>query len=214
MAIARKYILLIILIVLAIYSNSFQNEFVWDDEFLIVENPAIMSWGYAWTHFALDLYRSFSNYYRPVQMITYMMDFSVWRLDPFGYHLTNVFLHICVSVSLFMLLQLMTGDRRIAFTGTLFYAVHPAHTAAVTYIAGRADILATLFSLLSIMLFHMHFKAQNNKKAAFLYTGSLILFLLAVLSKEMAVILPAIILFYRLFFLFLVVKVKLTSAPG
>jgi tetratricopeptide (TPR) repeat protein len=198
---ARKYIPLIILLILAIYANSFRNEFVWDDEFLIVENPAIMSWNYAWIHFAVDLYRSFSNYYRPVQMMTYMVDFSIWRLDPFGYHLTNVLLHILVSLSLFMFIKLMTKNAKAAFIGTLFYALHPAHTAAVTYIAGRADPLSALFLLLSLLLFHRHFKSQNKNRSLFFYIGSLTAFLLALLSKEIAVVLPAIILCYRLFFI-------------
>jgi tetratricopeptide (TPR) repeat protein len=160
-----------------------------------------MSWQYAWVHFAVDLYHSFSNYYRPIQMLTYMVDFSLWRLEPFGYHLTNVLLHILVSLSLFVLLKLMTDDRRVAFIGTLFYALHPAHTAAVTYIAGRADPLVALLSMLSLILFHYHFKAQNKYKMSFLYIGSSISFLLALLSKEVAVIFPAIILTYRLFFI-------------
>jgi len=197
----RKYALLVILLILATYANSFQNEFVWDDGFLILENSSIMSWKYAWIHFAVDLYHSFSNYYRPIQMITYMIDFSLWRLNPFGYHLTNTLLHIIVSLSLFMLLKLLTEDARIAFVGTLFYAVHPAHTAAVTYIAGRADLLATLFLLLSLLLFHTHFKTQGKYAAVFLYAGSLISFLLALLSKEIAVVFPAVILCYRLFFI-------------
>jgi tetratricopeptide (TPR) repeat protein len=197
----RKYLLLIILLVLAIYYNSFGNKFVWDDEFLIVNNPAIMAWRHAWIHFAVDLYHSFSNYYRPIQMITYMIDFSLWRLNPLGYHLTNVLLHIFVSLSVFMLLKLTTEDVRIAFAGTLFYAVHPAHTAAVTYIAGRADSLTTLFSLLSLIAFHWHFKVQNTHKVIFLYIFSLVSFILALLSKEIAVVFPAIILSYRLFFI-------------
>ena len=166
-----------------------------------MKNPAIMSWNYAWTHFALDLYHSFSNYYRPVQMLTYMIDFSLWEFNPFGYHLTNVFLHICVCLTLFLLMQLMTKDARIAFVGTLFYCLHPAHTAVVTYIAGRADSLALLFMLLSLILFHLHFKARKNSAVLFLYIGSIILFLFALLSKEEAIILPALILLYRLFFI-------------
>jgi len=197
----RKYFLLIILLILAVYYNSFGNEFVWDDEFLIVSNPAIMAWRHAWLHFVLDIYHSFSNYYRPIQMITYMVDFSLWRLNPFGYHLTNVLLHILVLFSVFILFKLTTEDVRIAFAGTLFYAVHPAHTAAVTYIAGRADSLTTLFSLLSLISFHWHFKVQNKHKAMFLYIFSLVSFMLALLSKEIAVVFPGIILCYRLFFI-------------
>lgn len=197
----RKYILLIILLILAVYSNCFQNEFVWDDEFLIIENPSIMSWKHTWIHFAVDLYHSFSNYYRPIQMITYMIDFSLWRLDPFGYHLTNVLLHISASIALFALLKLITEDARAAFIGTLLYAVHPAHTSAITYIAGRADPLAALFLLFSLIFFHLHFKAEHKHRIKLFYIGSLVSFLLALLSKEVALILPAILICYRLIFI-------------
>ena len=197
----RKAILLIILIILAVYANSFQNNFVWDDEFLIANNPTIMSWEYAWVHFASDLYFSRSNYYRPIQALTHMADFSLWRLDPFGYHLTNTILHILVSLSLFALLKLISPDGKAAFIGTILYAVHPAHVASVAYIAGRADSLTALFSLLSIMFLHNYFKAQSRRRAVFLYLGSLASFLIALLSKEIAIILPALILCYRLFFI-------------
>ena len=197
----KKFILILILVILAVYANSFRNEFVWDDEMLIVKNPSVASLRYAWTHFALDLYHSYSNYYRPVQMLTYMADFALWRLNPFGYHLTNVFLHICVSIFLFVLFRVLTGDARVGFAGSLFYAVHPAHTAVVTYIAGRADSLAALFMILSVLLLHRHFKAREGRSALLLLGASSAMFLFALLSKEAAVALPAVILFYRMFFI-------------
>ncbi|MFH0840230.1 MAG: tetratricopeptide repeat protein [Candidatus Omnitrophota bacterium] len=197
----RKYILIIILLSIAVYANSAFNGFVWDDEFLITKNPSIMSWNYAWIHFVLDLYHSFSNYYRPAQMITYMVDFSFWRLDPFGYHCTNILLHAILSVLFFLFLFLISKDKRIAFVGALFYAVHPANTGAVAYIAGRADILAAIFMLVSFIFFDAHFKAANPGKAVRYYFASLFFFLLALLSKEAAVIIPALIFLYRIFFI-------------
>lgn len=210
---SRTHLLLIVFIILAVYSNSFENQFVWDDGYLVLNNPSIMSWKYAWVHFAIDLYQSFSNYYRPVQMITYMIDFSLWGFNPFGYHLTNVVLHILVALSVFSLFNIITGDKRTAFFGALLYAVHPAHTAAVAYIAGRADSLAVLFSLLSLILFHYHFKAYSRRASVFLYGLSLLAFLAALLSKETAVIFPAVVLLYRLFFINGEVSPKADEAP-
>ncbi|MBU4376952.1 MAG: tetratricopeptide repeat protein [Candidatus Omnitrophica bacterium] len=200
MADLRKYALIIVLLSIAVYANSAFNGFVWDDEFLITKNPSIMSWNYAWIHFVLDLYHSFSNYYRPVQMITYMVDFSFWRLDPFGYHLTNILLHAILSVLFFLFLFLISKDKRIALVGAALYAVHPAHTGAVAYIAGRADILAAIFMLLSFIFFDAHFRTAKPKKVRIYYIASLIFFILSLLSKEAAVIIPVLILFYRLFF--------------
>lgn len=133
-------------------------------------------------------------------MISYMADFSLWRFDAFGYHLTNVFLHIMVSLSVFFLFNMMTRDRRIAFFGALFYGLHPAHTAAVTYIAGRADPLAALFSLLSVILLHLHFNAGKRTFSVLFYALSVGAFLTALLSKELALVLPAVILAYSAFF--------------
>lgn len=197
----RKYILIIVLVILAVYANSAFNGFVWDDEFLILKNPSIMSWNYAWIHFAIDLYHSFSNYYRPIQMITYMADFSLWRLNPFGYHLTNIFLHIAACVLLFLFILMIAKDKRAAAIGAVLYAVHPANTGAVAYIAGRADILAAIFTLLSFMSLYAHFKSQTTKEAALYYAASLVLFLAALLSKEITIITPVLILVYCLFFI-------------
>ncbi len=190
----RTFSLIIILVILGIYSNTFLNEFVWDDLFLIVENPSIMLWKYAWVHFAIDLYHSYSNYYRPLQMLTYMVDFSLWRFNTFGYHLTNTFLHIGVSILLLFFIYAITKNKPLSFLGAFFYAIHPVHTASVTYIAGRADPLVTLFMLAALIFFHYHFSGPTRFYARLCYGASLLFFILALLSKEVAVMLPAIIL--------------------
>jgi len=186
----RLGVLLIFALSLLVYANSFTNEFVWDDEFLIQKNPAITSWKLAWVHFAIDLYHSYSNYYRPIQMLSYMTDFSIWRLSPFGYHLTNTLLHILVSVAFLILFRRLGAGTGVSLAAALLFSVHPANTAAVTYISGRADALAALFIALSLLSFHGHFKAVHAKKAIILYWLSVSCALTALLSKETALVIP------------------------
>ena len=197
----KKSVLLLILILILVYANSFQNKFVWDDSYLIVKNPSITSWKFAWIHFAIDLYHSYSNYYRPMQMISYTQDFSLWRLNVFGYHLTNLFFHILVCIEALFLFRLITKDARAALCGALLFAVHPVNVGSVTYIAGRADSMATLFMLASIILLHGHFKANRKVFAIYFYIASLAGYILALLSKETALILPLMLFFYRRFFI-------------
>src|SRR5262249_33777424 len=113
---------------------------------------------------------SLSAHYRPVQNISYILDYFFWNTDEFGFHLTNVLLHASSAILLFfLLLQLFasffgknfseTGARSVnwisiaAFLAALLWAVHPVHSAAVDYISGRADSLAFLFAAAGWLLF-------------------------------------------------------------
>src|SRR3989339_2269897 len=84
----------IILISLLLYLNTLPNTFVYDDAYVITENYFIKSWGNLPKLFTKD-YLPFSGElsYRPVVTLTYFIDYAIWRLNPFGYHLTNVILH-------------------------------------------------------------------------------------------------------------------------
>ena len=90
------------------------------------------------------------NFYRPLQVASYVVDYSLWGLNPAGYHLTNILLHVGVAIALFYFLNLLFGSQKISLAASLLYAVHPAHTQAVSYILGRADILCALFLLLGM----------------------------------------------------------------
>ena len=196
----RTIILLLLLLTLSVYANSLTGEFVWDDDFLILENPSIMSFTHVWTYFVLDLYQSYSNYYRPIQALSNAVDFALWGANPFGFHLTNVLLHMAVIALYFGIVNFITGDRRVASVAAALFAVHPAHVAVVAYIAGRADTLCALFMLLSLIFFYRHFTASRKDGSRAQYILSLAFFILALMSKEIAVIFPAVILLCRKFF--------------
>lgn len=195
----RLILLLLVFLGIFAYFNTFQNQFLWDDDFLIVKNDCIKFWNHWWHHFALDLYHSYSNYYRPMQMLTYNIDYSLWKLNPFGYHLTNLLLHILVAILLFFFIRRLTKDKRIAFVATAIFVVHPLNIESVTYIAGRADSLMAAFLLGSILFFDAHFD-KKGWRAALFYYFSVLSFVAALLSKEAAIVFPLIIFIYALFF--------------
>ena len=133
------------------------GELVWDDASLVRDNPLVKSpllFAETFRHYlALD---GSSPHYRPIQNISYFFDYLIWNADPFGYHLSNLLWHIGSGVLLYFLLlrllqplrdrfaeQLISGA---AFLVALFWIVHPAHSAAVDYISGRADSLAFFFA--------------------------------------------------------------------
>jgi tetratricopeptide (TPR) repeat protein len=187
-----RVISLIILISLAIYANSFFNPFLWDDISLIVQNPLIKNISGISKIFSTDLFH-FSyekgNYYRPLQTLSYMFDYSIWRLRPLGYHLTNVILHALAAYLIYLLLKLISKNKMASLLAAIFFLIHPVHTEAVTYISGRADSLVTIFILSSLLCY---IKRKTILSISFFIAG--------LLSKENAVTLPFLIILYDAYF--------------
>ncbi len=108
-----------------------------------------------------------------------------------GFHISNTLFHALVCVFIYLYIFLIFRRKDLALIASLIYSVHPIHTEAVTYIAGRADSLATLFILASLCLYIKSMDCINNHKKALSYMGSIISFVFALMSKEMAIMLPA-----------------------
>jgi tetratricopeptide (TPR) repeat protein len=193
-------IIFFILITIIIYTNSLFNPFIWDDLDLVYKNLLIRSFSNFRKIFVVDLfYKSgeiaSSNFYRPIQNFSYMLDYHFFGLNPFGYHLSNIILHILNVILVYFLILFITRKRSAAFITGLLFAVHPVHTEAVTYISGRADLLVCLFMLLSITFFISYSRYRKSRKNIF-YLLSLFCFVLALLSKELAIIFPLVLLLY------------------
>lgn len=192
------YSIIIIAAVVLVYFNSFKNEMLWDDENNIQRNAYIHDWSHLkdiFTKNAIDGARQGSNYYRPFRSITYAIDYSLWKLNPVGYHISNTLFHAVCALLIFFLMKEVLS-LKVAFLTALFFAVHPVHTEAVTYISSRADPLSAMFLFLSLFLFVRHRKV--NRKL--FYGLSILSFLLAILSKESAGIFPFLLLVYLYFF--------------
>ena len=185
----RKLIIVFLIIsaVTAVfYSNSLPNPFICDDEGLILKNPLIKNSRSFYQAFTNDLYLATlanSNFYRPLQIILYMGNYHFWRFNPFAYHLTNVILQILVAFLVYLLTLLIFKNSSISLLSALLFAVSPIHNEAVSYISGSAELLMGVSLLASLLLF-----ARGH------ILMSLFFFSAGLLSKELSVVFPLLIL--------------------
>ncbi len=189
--------LVLSLVILAVYAPALRNDLVWDDTALILRDPLIRSWQLvpeAFQHF-LFIDATPSDFYRPIQRLTYLADYAAFVFKPAGYHFTSILCHIGATLALLLLAnELLRGwnieerkRRWIAFLAALVWAVHPVHTAAVAYISGRADPLAAFFGFLGL---YCGIRALPRIRANrwLLLLSTTALFLLSALSKESGLI--------------------------
>ena len=196
---------------LLVYAPALNGELIWDDEYLVGQNPFYKS-----PVFLLEVFRhylffdSFSIYYRPVQNISYMVDYWLWGGNPFGYHLTNVALHAVSGFLLFRVLRRILsgmigaeGDVKLrdvtAFLIAMIWTVHPIHNAAVAYISGRADSIASLCALGAWLLVLRAREAIAGKRAGLFGLAGLSM-LISLCAKEIALMWLVIFLLHLFFF--------------
>ena len=190
-----------------IYSNTFTNSFHFDDTPSIVDNFAIKSLsniGAIWNSW-------------PTRFITYLslaLNYHLSQLNVFSYHLFNFLAHLCAAIMVwwFMLLTFSTPVMKgqkiakhaglIAFFGGLVFLTHPIQTQAVTYITQRAASLTTLFYLACLSLYvKSRLLEQQGGNPTVFYCGSLVAAVMAAFTKEIAITLPLMVLFYEYCFL-------------
>ncbi len=204
MADNKKLLYLVIAIVsFLVYYNALNNDFVFDDESVVQNNQSILTLANIPKFFTAEegFHKVIGRYYRPVVSSLYAVDYAIWGMNPFGFHLTNVIIHVIASLLLLMVLMKLFGDYKngllAALIGALIFAVHPIHTEAVSWISGRTDSLATLFFFLSFLFYVKYSEEDNNKKFLVI---SLIAYFVGLLSKEMIVTMPVLLFLYDFFF--------------
>jgi tetratricopeptide (TPR) repeat protein len=190
---------LLVLLSGGVYFNTLQNDFVWDDRALFIENYA--QWDVKNLKRLLtsqdNLFSDkYTGYYRPLPNITFLIDRYLWGSDPAGYHLTNVIVHILSTLVVFFMVVQISGRFYIGLTGSLLFAVHPIHTEVVAWINGRNNMVAGLFYLLS---FHYYVRHRNHPNIKILFL-SLVALACSLFSKEYALTFPIVILLHELSF--------------
>ena len=187
---------ILLLLVCLVYSPVWNGKFLWDDDFLVLKNPLIRS-----PVLGLEVYRHFlftetkGEFYRPVQNLSYMLDY--WRagLDPSSYHWTNILIHGFNGILLFFLAQRLLvalsniaqeRARMAAFFVSAIWSLHPVHSAIAAYISGRADSLALAGFLGAWLLWErgVSTTARMPRTCCFVISSSLAL--AACCSKEIA----------------------------
>ncbi len=198
--------LIILLLTLLVYANSFEASFHHDDVHVIVRNSHVKDLGnipqfFFQPQMGSGVYTQTSSY-RPLLLATFALNFRLGGVNVFGYHLFNFGLHVsCALLVYFILLRLSafsggpTEDgllrvQLVAFFGALIFALHPIQTESVTYITGRSSLLTAAFYLASFAAY-LEFVLSGERRYQVL---SWVFFAAALLVKETAIVLAALLM--------------------
>lgn len=185
---------------------SLASDFVnWDDSYNLVQNPNYRGLGgtqleWMWT-------TQLGDHYIPLTWMSFGLDYKIWGMDPFGYHLVNVLLHTANAV-LFYFLALVIFNLSVpqdsqlarsripvaALAAALLFAVHPLRVESVAWVTERRDVLSGLFYLLAILAYLRAVPGPGREARRKYYWLALGCFLLAMLCKEIVLTLPAVLL--------------------
>ncbi len=217
-------ILSIVSISFLVYLNALSNGFVWDDMVLIVDNEGVGKWGCFWENFVRDFFDTTDDtiefkygYYRPIISLSYMIDYALWGIKPWGFHLSNMIFHTISCIFVYLIFNALFRNRYASVVTSLLFACHPIHTESVTWISGRTDVTAGMFFLSAFYLYQRTIKPlltnENTrllnspealklvfKQGKVFYACSVVLFVIAMLCKEMAATLPFLIIAYTYYF--------------
>jgi protein O-mannosyl-transferase len=184
-----KYFLILTIGIVAVYAQTLTFDFVnYDDPELVRDNSAFLSdpsnIARSFTTHAFTSHRTESVYYRPLLLVSYIVDYQIWKTNPMGYHLTNIILHILASILVFLLAELIFKEPILSLVIGLVFALHPVQVESVAWIAGRNDILLTLFVLLMLLFYHAYRTAEKYRQRYLFF--SILAFTAALFTKESA----------------------------
>lgn len=191
------------------YFPTTKNLFVWDSRYYLFLHEFWISklnpYHIIWMLLSLEV----SNWH-PLTWLSWAIDYQIYGgLVPWGFHLSSNILHTINSILVFALTLVVfglnsTGSRAYpfrtdnnaliaAFVGALLFAIHPQHVESVAWVAERKDLLCQLFLLLSMLTYVKYTTCHEDIKSRWFY-ATLGLFVMALLSKPMAVTFPVILL--------------------
>ncbi len=206
LALRRLLPVLIVLVTCIVFAPAVRNEFVtWDDMQMFPGNSHYR--GLGWTQLAW-MWTTFHVFeFMPLTWMTYGADYLLWGLKPFGYHLTNLILHILTTLAVYVLaVRLYTlGRSRVRETpaarfhlaaglAALLFAVHPLRAEPVAWVSARGTILGGFFLILSTTAYLRACDQPDGARGRLAWlAGSVGLFVLALLSRSTSLMLPVVL---------------------
>ncbi len=195
----RNASLVVFLLSVILYANTLGHDFVWDDYELIVENREVRTLdgptvAKMFTEGLGGADERGGRYYRPLVALSNHVDYRLFGGSPAGFHLTNVLWNAFTCVLVFLLVHGLFRNVGLGLVTAVFFAVCPLHTENVAWISGRTDVVAAFWVLLSLLCYVY----GRRRGSSWLIGASLGSFVLALLSKESAACVPALILLLEL----------------
>lgn len=186
------------LLVLAVFFPVRNFEFLhYDDNLYITQNPYLQN-GFGWQGlrwaFSADLFHEspYVDYWQPMTAVSRMIEIGCLGFNAGSHHWVNLFLHTLNVLLLFALLRVTTGYVWRSFWVAAFFAVHPLQAEPVAWLMGRKDLLSVFFCLSAL---HVYSRFVKSGKVFFL-AGSVMLYLLGLMSKPAIVGLPVVLFFW------------------
>ena len=183
---------ILVIVTILSYSPVFWNGFVYDDHFQLERNPYVQDFRHLKILLTKDVWHfspgTNSNNYRPLHMISYLLIYKMFGLNAVMFHAVGLALFV-FCVLLIWRIYSNHLEWLPAFAGGLVFATHPVHVESVAWIGGYPDLLTGVFLFLSFLFY---VRAKNLL--------SLLAFLLAVLSKETALVFPLILIAHHVLF--------------
>jgi Flp pilus assembly protein TadD len=193
--------LMLALITFLVFVPVLWNGFVaWDDQVNLYENPQYR--GLTWPQIRWMFSNVTMGHWIPLTWLTFGLDFVLWGMNPFGYHLTSLVVFAANAPALYFVARRLLRNATSfdestltvsAMAATLFFALHPLRAESVAWATERRDVLSGLFFLLTVLLYlkaHDHVGARRRR----LLAGSVGLYVLALVSKASVMVLPAALL--------------------
>jgi tetratricopeptide (TPR) repeat protein len=185
------------------YVNALANGFVYDDEAQILQNPYVHSWHFLRPIFASNVWSFMgaagsTNYYRPLMTFSYLLTWKLLGSVPIAFHIVNLAWHLAAVLLVYFCGKRIFGDgpstagRRIAALAAAIFALHPVHVEAVVWAAALPDLQVTVFCLLALLLYTEPRRYTASRRA-----GLVVVFALALLSKEPALMLAPLLVLYE-----------------
>src|SRR5450631_3352693 len=166
----------------------------WDDQAYVTQNVAIRGFSLENLKTAFSVY--YVGNYAPIQIISYMFDYTLWGNNPFGYFLGNILYHFVSGALLYLLLIRLGFWKWGAFFGAAIFLIHPVQVESVAWISQRKNLLAMLFYLTSFHCYLSYREREDGSSRMWYYLWSVAAFSLALLSKSITVIFPVMLVMY------------------
>jgi tetratricopeptide (TPR) repeat protein len=193
---ARLALIVVLVLVFLAYLDTLWFQFVHDDQFQIVQNTWLRSWRYLPRYFTGAVWSFMhptlpGNYYRPLFLLLFRLEYFAFGLRPWAWHLCTVLMQVGVAAMVYGLAVCLFKDRLAGIFAALIFGLHPIHAEAVAWVSGVTEPLLAL-PLISSFLCYRRRRTEHHCTRAYL-AASLVLYALALLAKETALILPMII---------------------
>lgn len=180
--------------VFLVYAACFTHEFIsmWDDALYVIDNESIR--GVTPHNLKRVFSSSYGGNYAPIHMLSYMFDYSLWGLVPAGFIGANILIHALNGYLIYLLLSSSTGTRASSLLAALFFCVHPVQVESVAWVSERKNVLSLFFMLLAMISYAKYSSSsREGKNGTSLYGAALFFFILALLTKPVVVVLPALL---------------------